>query len=140
MASDISFGRDISRLITALQEMPDAVKVGGERALSDIKDDWILEARDVAPLDTGNLRRQMDGEIENNELVVSANAVNANHFNYAYYIHEQDAGGKSLRMPGTVKKFLDKSAAERTEDWLDWIEDEVGDELKRRGVVVRWQR
>lgn len=136
-----AFRGELQRFIRALEEMPRAVDAGGAKALDDIKDDWIRESRDVAPLDTSNLRNQISGEITNNDtLVVSANAVNRGRFNYAHYIHEQDAGGRQLRTSGTIKKFLDVPAEQRTNTWLDWIEEEVGEELRQKGVVVEWQR
>lgn len=135
-----NFNSQMRRFIQALEEMPRAAEVGGERALTDIKDDWVLEARDVAPLDSGNLRRQIDGEVSDNTLVVSSNATNSGRFNYAYYIHEQDAGGHGLKTTGTVKKFLDEPAEQRKETWLDWIEEEVDAELRQGGVNVTWQR
>lgn len=134
-----AFGSQMNQLRRALLKFPIAVERGGAKALEDIKDDWIIESRDIAPLDTGNLRRQIDGQVGDNKLVISANAVNAKHFNYAYYIHEESPGSFTLKTPGTVKKYLDESAESRQDEWLTWIEEEISAELKRYGVIVSWQ-
>ncbi len=136
-----SFELDLSKLQRAVKRLPDAAERGAKRALDDIKDDWLREARDVAPLDTGNLRRQLDGEVNGqtlDTLVVEmhGNATQKNgsgRFNYGYYIHEQDAGGKNLRTPGTVKKFLDQPAEQNEKKWQEWLEEEIGDEFDREG-------
>lgn len=135
MARNVSMNiADFQRL---LLRSPEIASRGTQRALDDIKDDWVLKSRDVAPLDTSNLRRQISGEIasqgrDEHEIIITANASTDN-FNYGYYIHEQDAGGKRLRLPGAEKKFLDKPAEMRESDWLKWIEEEVEEELSRGG-------
>ncbi|MEH6941680.1 hypothetical protein [Bacillus sp. JJ722] len=129
-----SFSLDTRGLSVLLQRSPQAVGKGARRALDDIKDDWVKEARDIAPLDTSNLRKQIQGELEgqalNTSVVVTANA-KQDGFNYGYYIHELDAGGRNLRTPGTEKQFLDKSADE--EKWQRWLEEEVLEELEGEG-------
>ncbi|CAM3640493.1 hypothetical protein [Mesobacillus zeae] len=132
MAKD--FDLDLGPLRNLIAKSPDAAGRGAKQALDDIKDDWVREARDIAPLDTGNLRRQIAGEVEGQELnskvIVTANAAQKG-FNYGYYIHEENAGGKSLRTSGTVKKFLDESADEAK--WQRWLEEEIENELKKAG-------
>lgn len=132
MAKD--FELDLGPLRQLLAKSPEAAGRGARQALDDIKDDWVRQSRDIAPLDTSNLRQQIAGEVEGQELnskvIVTANAAQKG-FNYGYYIHEENAGGKSLRTPGTVKKFLDESADEAK--WRRWLEEEIADELKRAG-------
>lgn len=132
MAKD--FELDLGPLRNLIAKSPEAAGRGARQAMDDIKDDWVRGARDIAPLDTSNLRQQIAGEVEGQELnskvIVTANAAQKG-FNYGYYIHEENAGGKSLRTPGTVKKFLDESADEAK--WQRWIEEEITDELKRAG-------
>jgi hypothetical protein len=135
-----SFTLDLTPLINLIERSPELAARGAERAMDDIKDDWVREARDIAPLDTGNLRRQIHGDVEgsglNSEVVVVANATarsNRGNFNYAYYIHELDAGGKQLRTPGTEKQFLDNSAERNKRRYLEMIEDDIKDELRRGG-------
>ena len=135
MAKD--FTLDLSKLEKAIRKSPEAAGRGAREALDQIKDDWVREARDIAPLDTSNLRKQINGELEGNALnssvVITANAAqkNGKRFNYAYYIHEKDAGGKSLRTPGTVKKFLDEAVDEAK--YQKWLEEDIQDALKREG-------
>lgn len=138
MARD--FELDLGPLRQLIAKSPEAAGRGARQAMDDIKDDWVRQARDIAPLDTGNLRRQIAGEVEGQELnskvIVTANAVQSStgkwkRFNYGYYIHEENAGGKSLRTPGTVKKFLDESADE--EKWQRWLEEEIRNELDKAG-------
>lgn len=134
------FKLDLTPLERAIKRSPAAASRGAKQGLDDIKDDWVRRARDVAPIDTTNLRREINGEIEGNglnlELIIAANATSASGgkpFNYAYYIHEKDAGGKKLKRSGTVKKFLDEPAESREKEWQKWLEEEIMDALKREG-------
>ena len=134
-----SFKLDIGPLRKAIAKSPEHAGRGARQAMDDIKDDWVKEARDIAPLDTSNLRKQIAGEVEGGALdlsaIVTGNATQESkggkRFNYGYYIHEKNAGGNQLRTPGTVKKFLDESADEAK--WQKWLEEEVGDALKKAG-------
>ncbi|MED3832933.1 hypothetical protein [Peribacillus frigoritolerans] len=132
MAKD--FELDLGPLRQLLAKSPEAAGRGARQAMDDIKDDWVRQSRDIAPLDTGNLRRQISGEVEGQELnskvIVTANAAQKG-FNCGYYIHEENAGGKSLRTTGTVKKFLDESADEAK--WQRWLEEEIRNELDKAG-------
>lgn len=139
----MEFKLDLSKLAKLIEKSPDAAGKGAQRAMEDVKDDWVREARDIAPLDTGNLRRQIEGNTGGgrltSEVVVTGNATSQSakgkRFNYGYYIHEghMAADGKSLRHPGTVEQFLDESARNNTDRWLGMIEKEIEDELKREG-------
>lgn len=128
------FELDLGPLRQLLAKSPEAAGRGARQAMDDIKDDWVRQSRDIAPLDTSNLRQQISGEVEGQELnskvIVTANAKQKG-FNYGYYIHEENAGGKSLRTPGTVKKFLDESADEAK--WRRWLEEEITEALKGEG-------
>lgn len=136
-----SFSIDMSGLIDALLKSPDSVGKGTKQAMDDIKDDWVRQARDIAPLDSGNLRKQIAGEVEGESLksqvIVTADAVNKSkngkRFNYGYYIHEGHMAedGKHLQHPGTVEQFLEDSVKETK--WHGWLEDEVSDALKKAG-------
>lgn len=134
------FHLDTRGLELLFRRSPEAAGKGAQRALDDIKDDWVRRSRDIAPLDTSNLRRHINGNVEGEGLesaaIITANATSlsrGSNFNYAYYIHEKDAGGKSLKHPGTVKKFLDKSYDEREQVWREWLIEEIEDELRREG-------
>ena len=132
MAKD--FELDIGPLRKLIAKSPEAAGRGAKQAMDDIKDDWVKNAVDIAPLATSNLRKQIAGEVEgkvlNSKVIVTANAAQKG-FNYGYYIHEEDAGGKSLKTPGTVKKFLDESVDEAK--YHRWLEEEIQDALKKAG-------
>lgn len=132
MASEFTI--DTSVLDRALQLSPQAANKGAAIALTDIKNDWVADSIDIAPIDTANLRRQIVGEVfdpgASGRVEVLANATRGG-FNYAYYIHEQDAGGRSL-LQGE-KKFLDKPAEANIDKWTEWLEEEVKRELRRVG-------
>lgn len=132
MAKD--FQLDLGPLQQLIAKSPEAAGTGARQALGDIKDDWVKEARDIAPLDSSNLRRQINGELEgqalNSTAIVTANA-KQDGFNYGYYIHELGAGGKNLRTPGTVKEFLDVSADEAK--WQRWLEEDIREALQKAG-------
>jgi len=93
------------------------------------------ESVDAAPIDTSNLRRQITAEVftegDSTGVEITANATRGSRrFNYAYYIHEEDAGGANVN---GEKKFLDKPALDNKEKWADWIEREIESELRRAG-------
>lgn len=137
------FSLDTRKLTEALKKSSTAATLGAAAALGEIKDDWVRESRDIAPIDPGpggNLRRQIKGDVINpgasGTVEIHANATQdtgGKRFNYAYYIHEHDAGGGTLRTPGTVKKFLDESAESRKGEWQQWLEEEVAKELGKAG-------
>lgn len=134
------FMLDLKPLERAIRKSPEVAGRGAKQALDDIKDDWVRLSRDIAPIDSSNLRKQIKGDIDgsglDSELIIAANATSASKgtpFNYAYYIHEKNAGGKSLRGNGTVKKFLDEPAEKREEVWQKWLEEEIAEALKREG-------
>lgn len=139
MSRNFRIGLDMTVLLTALERTPDAAARGATIGMRDVKDDWVRSARDVAPLDTGNLRRQISGKVEGSGLDASveieANAMNSRRFNYAYYIHEGGMAddGKSLRHPGTVEKFLDQPAEQNEARWQAMIEREIREQLEREG-------
>lgn len=137
------FELNIHGLRRALENAPEVVVEAAKRGMHDALDDWKRQAVDVAPIDKATLRRGIQSEgvtghtIDDLTGSISANATERNarggRFNYAYYIHEQDAGGKQLRTAGTVKKFLEQPGRENADKWFGWIEDEIKDEMRRRG-------
>ncbi|WP_128568175.1 HK97 gp10 family phage protein [Lysinibacillus boronitolerans] len=148
MVNRMEFNLDLSQLNQALARSPEAVSRALETGLTDIKNDWRAEAVDVAPIDTGNLRRQIYTEIFSggNEVGVEAGAnstrgpsvltsqktgrkkYNDKRFNYAYYIHESN--GKAVT---GEKKFLEKPARDNQEKWRQWLERELSAEFRRAG-------
>lgn len=134
------FSLDLGRLRRAARQAPQAAARGAKLALDDIKDDWVRGAVDLAPLDTGNLRRQINGKTGGAGLTqfleVEANAsqdTGGKRFNYAYYIHEMNAGGRTLRLSGAEKKFLDVALERRKAEYKRWLEEEITAELRRAG-------
>lgn len=118
--ANTNFRLDLSGLRKAIRYSAQYAGEAAEEALDEIKDDWVMEARNLAPLDSGNLRQQIKGRVQeaglDSAIMVTANARNSSNngnFNYGYYIHELDAGGDQLRNPGTEKKFLEKSVDEQ---------------------------
>lgn len=133
MGSEFYFDSDV--LAQALRKSVDATARGLKNGLTDVKNDWKAESVDIAPMDTSNLRKQITAEVftegDSTGVEISANATRGSRrFNYAYYIHEEDAGGKSVN---GEKKFLDKPAQDNKEKWAKLIEDEIQSELRKAG-------
>lgn len=133
----VKFDLDISGFISVLGATPKAVYTGAKRGLHDAMDEWLAESRDVAPLDSGQLRRLMETEVDGLTGEITANAVESSpkygRFNYAYWLHEDDGQKANLHTPGTVHKFLDDPAEENRDKWLRHIESEIMTEVKRKG-------
>lgn len=137
MAKD--FDIDMSAFIKAIESMPEQVGKGAQNGMERIKDDWVKVSQGVAPKDTGNLQDLITGEVRGQgtrsfiEVHGDAHASKGgDSFNYAYYIHEQNAGGKSLRTeknPRAIKKFLDKPAEQNLDKWKGWMEEEFRNAL-----------
>lgn len=136
----IDFTLDASALEHALLKSADAADRAAKNTLTDIKNDWKRGAVDDAPIaevNGGNLRRQIQAEVfepgADGYIEIMANATRESsgkykRFNYAYYIHEDKGVVKSGE-----KKFLDKTAIERQDEWQRWLEEEVAQELKKAG-------
>lgn len=135
----VDFKLDLTPLKKAIAHAPELAGKAAIQALDEIKDDWVREARDIAPLDSGNLRKQIKGKVDvdglNSSVIVTGDAVNRTkgygRFNYGYYIHELKAEGDKLRTPGTVYKFLDESIDEN--HWQGFLTKRVLAALRRVG-------
>jgi hypothetical protein len=132
MAKD--FELNVASFQKALKKAPETAFSAAKAGMHDALDDWVVQARDIAPIDKGTLRRGIQAEPirqEGNTLVgeVSSTAIERG-FNYAYYIHELDAGGKNV---GGEHQYLDKSAEENIDKWERWIEDEIQSRLRGDG-------
>lgn len=125
MAGTFTF--DLSQFNRAIRQAPEAVSKGIESGLRDIKNDWQADSVDIAPLKDGTLRMNIDARASDLEVEITANAVR-NGFNYAYYIHED----KGTAVTGE-KKFLDVPAQQNEGKWAQWLEEEIGNELKKAG-------
>ncbi|MGC4375802.1 HK97 gp10 family phage protein [Fictibacillus sp. Mic-4] len=129
-----SFELDVSGLKRLMASSPEAAARGAKRGLHDALDDWVREARNIAPIDKGTLRRGITaegvtGKGINLKAEINSTAIERG-FNYAYYIHEEDAGGKNVN---GEKQYLDKSAQENQTKWQRWIEEEIVAALKNEG-------
>lgn len=101
---------NVEKLNRAISRTPSKMRKHSRIALTEIKDDWVADARDIAPLDTGNLRRQINGRSDTKKIVVMGSAKN-NGFDYGLYLHEY-GDHTTLNTPGTRHKFLDESIDE----------------------------
>jgi hypothetical protein len=136
MARD--FDINIAGLERLMRMSPEAAGRGAKRGLHDALDDWKAQATDIAPIDKGTLRRGIKAEGVkgtglNMKAEISSTAIEesgSGRFNYAYYIHELNAGGANV---GGEKKYLDKSAEVNQAKWMRWIEEEIQKELRREG-------
>lgn len=144
MAKSFEFELDLSKFIRDLDVSAELIAEGAKRGLHDAMDDWQREAVDVAPLSQGGgtLRRgigtePIEGEGLNLTGEITAVAIESSPkwpwFNYAYYLHEVKGDIKNPTTPGTVAKFLDQPAEQHKERWMKMIEDEIKEELKRKG-------
>ncbi|MFE7820591.1 hypothetical protein ACFU1R_20540 [Priestia megaterium] len=139
MARDLEL--DLTGLMRALQGFEDEAQRSLHGTMDEIKDDWVQKSRDVAPLDDGNLRRQIDGTVEgngaNSKVIVTGNATNSSRgygrFNYGYSLHEEAPSSTNLSTQGTTLKFLDEPAQEREAKWMQWLENDLRDAARRRG-------
>lgn len=138
----LSFEFDLSKLTDLIEKSPEVAAKAARIGLHDALDEWKADSVDIAPLDEGTLRRAITvGDIEqsgglNMSGEISANATvqsKRGRFNYAYYIHEEDAGGKNLITPGTEKKFLEIPGKKNEKRWADNIEKEIRDGLDKAG-------
>lgn len=135
------FSLDMREFRRALQQLPEVVGRGAKRGLTDVKNDWVREAVDIAPIDSANLRRQITGKAEmqsgaNGFVEIEGNATQdtgGKRFNYGWWIHEKNAGGHSLKKPFAKKKFLDESAKDNEIKWMGWIQEEIDEEIRRAG-------
>ena len=133
------FEINIAQLDALMRQSPQASVRGARRGLHDSLDDWVLESRNIAPLDKGTLRRGIKAKGvrgRNLELTAEISSVaKERDFNYAFYIHEGHMAedGKHLRHSGTVEQYLDKSGEQNKEKWMRWVEREIRTELRREG-------
>lgn len=135
MSSEFSF--DSKALERALRRLPkdagDVLKDG----MLDIKNDWQKASVDAAPLDKGNLRRNIKakstGSGMNTVVTITGNALATSGrkpFNYGLYIHEYDAGGANVN---GEKKFLKKPAEDNFGKWQGWLFEELKKGARKSG-------
>lgn len=142
--ANIEFEFDLSKFAAALEGAADALEAGARLGLDEVLDEWVNDARNVAPIDKGMLRGGIQrGPIEGTGLYLTG-TVDANRtersrkgrrFNYAYYIHEGFAAkaGKRLRTPGTIEKFLEQPLKENESRYQAIVERAIEKELRKQG-------
>ena len=127
---------DFSVIYEAIKGAKEAISAGAKRGLQDVLDDWQHESRNVAPIDKGILRRNIETEVSGEKFrlngTISANAYERG-FNYAYYIHEIKGKDFVGRTPGTIGEFLDEPARQNEDRWAQQLEKVIQKEVKRRG-------
>jgi len=101
-----NFSLDMSKLEGAILRAENETNKGVKRGLVAIKNDWVANSVDVAPIDTGNLRKQISGQIDELSVMVDADATRGD-FNYGYYIHE-------VRGNKFIDDALDEAKAQAT--------------------------
>lgn len=134
------FDLDMEKYSEALDKAADTISEGLERGLWYGLATWRAEAVDLAPIDKGTLRRSIWSYVEGDGMdltgEIGANATSktkGKRFNYAYYIHENGAGGKKLRQSWAEKKFLDVSFERHKSAILGEIEYGIDEALRKQG-------
>ena len=86
------FEMDTSQLEALIRRSPEAAARGARRGLHDSLDDWVIQSRNIAPIDKGTLRRGIKSEGVHGQSTNLAGEISSvakeRNFNYAYYIHE----------------------------------------------------
>lgn len=127
------FTIDIRALQSALEQSVTATGEGLREGLNDVKNDWLTESEQIAPLKDGHLREALDGKVEGLTLEVGVTAsdlksTSGKAFNYAAYIH--DYGGRAVT---GEKKFLDVPAKTNQAEWERMMERSLENSLKKAG-------
>ncbi|MEW9700716.1 HK97 gp10 family phage protein [Paenibacillus sp. SI8] len=151
-----SFELDISAFLHALDDAGDTIADGAKRGMHKALEEWQRDAVNLAPLyvrkgpkdkrPSGALRASIHTKVEGDGLDVtgeiSAAVVETDkrgrRFDYAYYLHEvyPQKHGRSFKHPstsGTIPEFIETPAVYKSDQWLHDIENEIKDELKRKG-------
>jgi hypothetical protein len=135
--SDFVF--DFSQVIHNLTEITQEVKVAAKNGVQDSVDDLKRIAVDIAPIDSGDLRRSGNAKVrEQGKNIVGEVTFNATddsggkRFNYAIWTHEADytLGPLSRQAPGTDgysvgNKYLERPLMGEANKYLGWIADEI---------------
>lgn len=116
-----NFTLDLPKLREALERSVDETENGVKRGLIAVKNDWVADAVDIAPVKTHNLQKQISGQVDDVSVMITANARRKNgDFNYGYYVHEV-AGNKFL------DNSIDEAQAQAT------LEREIEKALRKAG-------
>lgn len=133
------FTVDFSTVAINLTTITAEVKVAGKLGVQDSMDDLKRIAVDIAPIDSGDLRRSGNAKVrEQGKDIVGEVTFNATdnsggkRFNYAIWTHEADynLGPLSRQAPGTDgyavgNKYLERPLHGEANKYLRWIADEI---------------
>lgn len=119
---------DITDLVHRLDYVTEAARNGAIRGMHDVLDDWQREARDEAPIDTGQLRRLIETKLNagtgpdlNMEGIISSNAYRDG-FNYAYYQHNVRGN-----------RYLERPIKRNEGVWKNRLESEIQSAVRKAG-------
>ncbi|MEK4030797.1 HK97 gp10 family phage protein [Pseudobacillus sp. FSL P4-0506] len=98
-----NYGESMRELNRLPYELKNAAVDGMHAALQE----WMMEAKKVAPIDTGNLKNKIETEINRAQMegALISNSYSSTNFNYAYYQHE--VGSKKGYRPKKPGKSLE---------------------------------
>lgn len=132
---EFDFARVVANMEAATRRVKEAAKDGVQDSVDDLK----RIAADIAPIDSGDLRRSGHATVRQTptETVgeVSFSAVDnssGRRFNYAIWIHEGEynLGPTSAGAPGTDgyevgNKYLERPLKGEAEKYMRWIAEEI---------------
>lgn len=97
-----------------LQKLPYDLKNAAVDGMHAALQEWMMEAKKIAPVDTSNLVNEIETEINRSQMegALISNAYSSTGFNYAYYLHEV----------GSRKGYRPKKAGKSLE-WLKQTND-----------------
>ncbi|RSL29095.1 HK97 gp10 family phage protein [Salibacterium salarium] len=121
-----NFTINLDDFVRTLNATGDNIGEAAQDGMKDIARSWKQQSRDEAPIDTGQLRRDISEKLNvgggaNVEIEMSSNTNNGS-FNYAYYQHEVRGN-----------KYLDTVAEENEDKWRKSLEDKLESAAKKAG-------
>ena len=134
------FEIDINKFVGELNATMDDVERGVEVGINDVMDDWRREAVNIAPKRDGQLRRDINTDVEyrgdNVTGVITANSTQVSktygRFNYAYWLHEIKKDIANPTTPGTVAEFLTETGKRNEQRWYYLLEQAVREQIGGR--------
>jgi hypothetical protein len=130
---------DFSGVVANMEVATARVKLAARHGVQDSVDDLKRIAADIAPIDSGDLRRSGHAKVtqSQNEIVgeVGFRAVDnssGRQYNYAIWIHEGEynLGPQSVAAPGTGgyevgNKYLERPLKGEANKYMRWIAQEI---------------
>ena len=141
MSGDGSLEFDFSSVVANMATATARVKLAAKNGVQDSVDDLKRIAVDIAPIDSGDLRRSGHATVRENAASivgeVSFSAVDdssGRRFNYAIKMHEGEynLGPLSAAAPGTDgyevgNKYLERPLKGEANKYMRWIAEEIED-------------